>query len=59
MVQYISVRLKVGYLNVSKTLQLIEITAILRENVSCSQDGIMEWWNVGLNKELIHFIASL
>ena len=59
MVQYISVRLKVGYLNVSETLQLIEITAILRENVSCSQDGIMEWWNVGLNKELIHFIASL
>jgi hypothetical protein len=29
------------------------------EHVSCSLDGMMEWWNDGLNKELIHFIASL
>jgi len=29
------------------------------EHVSCTPDGIMEWWNIGLNKELIHFIASL
>jgi hypothetical protein len=29
------------------------------EHASCSQDEIMEWWNVGLNKVIIHFIASL
>jgi len=29
------------------------------EHVSFSPDGIMECWNVGLNKKLIHFIASL
>ncbi len=29
------------------------------EHVSFSPDGMVEFWNVGLNKELIHFIASL
>jgi len=45
--------------NVSEILQLIEITVFLMEHVSCSPDGIMEYWNVDLNKELIDFIASL
>jgi hypothetical protein len=29
------------------------------EHVSFSPDGMVEYWNVGLNKEFIHFIASL
>jgi hypothetical protein len=44
---------------VSEIVQLIEITPFLVEHVSCSPDGIMEYWNIGLNKELIHFVASL
>ena len=46
-------------INVSEILQLIEITVFLMEHVSCSPDGIMEYWNVDLNKELIDFVASL
>ena len=36
------------YLTVSEFLQLIEITVFLMEHVSCSPDGIMEWWNGGM-----------
>jgi len=35
-------------LNVLEILQLIEITVFLMEHVSCSPDGIMEWWNIGM-----------
>jgi hypothetical protein len=35
-------------INVSEIVQLIEITAFLMEHVSCSPDGIMEWWNIGM-----------
>jgi hypothetical protein len=33
---------------VSEIVQLIEITPFLVEHVSCSPDGIMEWWNIGI-----------
>jgi hypothetical protein len=35
-------------INVSEIVQLIEITAFLVEHISCSPDGIMEWWNIGI-----------
>jgi hypothetical protein len=35
-------------INVSEIVQLIEITSFLVEHVSCSPDGIMEWWNIGM-----------
>ncbi len=34
--------------DVSEIVQLIEITAFVMEHVSCSPDGIMEWWNIGM-----------
>jgi hypothetical protein len=36
------------YNYVSEIVQLIEITSFLVEHVSCSPDGIMEWWNIGM-----------
>ena len=35
-------------INVSEIVQLIEIKSFLMEHVSCSPDGIMEWWNIGM-----------
>ncbi len=46
-------------INVSEILQLAEITVLLVEHVSCRPDGMVECWNVGLNKEVTHSIASL
>ena len=41
-------------INVSEFLQLIEITAVLMEHVSYRPNGMVEYWNVGLNKEVTH-----
>jgi len=35
------------------------MTVFLIDHVSCGPNGIMEYWNVDLNKEVTHLLTSL
>jgi hypothetical protein len=37
----------------TKIIQLVELMDIVREYLSCSKEGIMEWWNIGKLRKLL------